>query len=498
MDTQVVVVGAGPVGLMLAGELRLGGAEVVVVERRAAPTTESRASTLHARTMEILDSRGLLSAFGELPHEPRGHFGGIPLDLRLPSRYPGQWKVPQTRTEQVLGEWATGLGARLRRDCEVRELTGDTGGGSDRGTGGGTGGVTVTAATPTGAVRLRADYLVACDGQDSTVRGLVGARSRGTDATRELLRADVAGLDIPNRRFERRELGLAIAARNSAGITRVMVHEYGRDARARTSDPGFPEIIDAWKRVTGEDISGGEPLWVGAFGDADRRLERYRHGRVLFAGDAAHQQMPIGGQALNLGLQDAVNLGWKLAATARGWAPDDLLDTYHTERHTVAERVLANISAQAQLLLGDPGVEPLRALLGELITDEPTRVRLAGMISGLDVRYPVAGGEHPVLGARLPETDVPVPGGSTTTTELLRTGRGLFLDCAGGELAAPWADRVTAVTANQIGGGPPQPAGSVLVRPDGHVAWLGRAREDALAALHRWFGRPTTARGESP
>lgn len=481
MDTQVIVVGAGPVGLMLAGELRLGGANVIVVERRATPTAESRASTLHARTMEIFDSRGLLSKFGELPCEPRGHFGGLPLDLSMPSRYPGQWKVPQTRTEAVLREWATGLGAELRRGHEV--LTVDDKG--DR--------VSITAATPRGLVRMRASYVVACDGQDSRMRELTRAEFPGQPAHRELLRADVAGIDIPNRRFERREHGLAIAARNNSGTTRVMVYEYGRDARARTSAPEFAEIVDAWKRVTGEDISGGDPLWIGSFGDANRQVTRYRDGNVLFAGDAAHQQMPIGGQALNLGLQDAANLGWKLAATVRGWAPEGLLDTYHTERHAVGERVLANIKAQALLLLGSPEVEPLRTLIGEMAADENNRARLAGMISGLDIRYPVGAGEHPMLGARLPDTEVPVPGGSTTTTELLRTGRGLFLDCAGGEIARPWADRVTTVTARRIAGGPPQPAGSVLVRPDGHIAWIGSAPDDAVAALERWFGQPTSA-----
>jgi oxygenase len=481
IDTQVIVVGAGPVGLMLAGELRLGGAEVVVVERREAPTTESRASTLHARTMELLDSRGLLEAFGELPNEPRGHFGGIPLDLTLPSSHPGQWKVPQTRTEQLLGEWAIGSGARVLRGRDVREVT--AGGDED--------GVSILVDTPSGQVRMRARYLVACDGQDSTVRELTGAHFPGRSATRELLRADVADIEIPNRKFERLEHGLAIAARNNAGITRVMVHKFGSKARTGTADPDFGEIVDAWKRVTGEDISGGEPLWVGSFGDANRQLAQYRTGRVLFAGDAAHQQMPIGGQALNLGLQDAVNLGWKLAATVRGQAPAGLLDTYHSERHAVGERVLGNIRAQAQLLLGDAEVEPLRRLIAELIGEEANRVRLAEMISGLDIRYPVSGGEHPMLGARLPDTDVPVPGGSTTTTALLRTGRGLFLDCAGGELARPWADRVTAVTARQIGSGPPHPAGAVLVRPDGYVAWIGPEPEQARIALHRWFGRPT-------
>jgi oxygenase len=235
-------------------------------------------------------------------------------------------------------------------------------------------------------------------------------------------------------------------------------------------------------------------LWVNAFGDANRQLTRYRDGRVLYAGDAAHQQMPVGGQALNLGLQDAVNLGWKLAAAAQGWAPAGLLDTYHAERHAVGRRVLANIRAQASLLLGGAEVEPVRTLLGELLTEEPVRARLAGMISGLDIRYPTDGGDHPLLGARLPDTELILPRRRTSTTVLLRSGRGLLLDPGTAEtasiagLAGPWGDRVLAVAARPEPGGQLPEPDAVLVRPDGHVAWVGSERDGAFAALRRWFG----------
>ncbi|HEU5109241.1 MAG TPA: FAD-dependent monooxygenase, partial [Micromonosporaceae bacterium] len=470
LDTQVIVVGAGPVGLMLAGELRLAGAEVIVLEQLAAPTTESRASTMHARTMEILDSRGLLPVFGALPNEPRGHFGGIPLDLTLPSEHPGQWKVPQTRTEQVLGGWAVGLGADLRRGARVVDLTDD----GDA--------VTVTFTTPSGPGTLRAAYVVGCDGERSTVRELTGIPFPGRPMRRELLRADVAGIEIRNRRFERLDRGLAIAARNPAGITRVMVHEFGSTARERSAEPEFGELTEVWQRVTGEDISHGIPVWVNSFGDANRQLSAYRHGRVLFAGDAAHVQMPIGGQALNLGLQDAVNLGWKLAAVVCGRSGADLLDTYHAERHAVGARVLANISTQALLLLGDAEIEPARDLLAELIGTEANRTRLAGTISGLDTRYPVGSGDHPLLGARL-------PAGNT----LPRNGTGLLIDRADGSFAAaaaPWAGRVTAVRTESQPGDPLDGADAALVRPDGHIAWLGTAPAELPAALRRWFGPP--------
>ncbi|MDI3423684.1 FAD-dependent oxidoreductase [Streptomyces luteolus] len=494
VDTQVIVVGAGPVGLLLAGELALRGVQVTVVEKRHGPTTESRASTLHARTMELLDSRGLLPDLGRPPREPRGHFGGIPLDLTLPGPYPGQWKVPQTKTESVLEEWALGLGADLRCGHELRAV-------ADRGEH-----IEATATDRGGnAVTLHGRYLVACDGQDSTVRALTGAGFPGTEAARELLRADVEGLDIPNRRFERMPRGLAIAARGPAGVTRVMVHEFGAGARSRSGNPDFDEIAGAWRRVTGEDISGGTPLWVNHFDDANRRLTHYRHGRVLFAGDAAHRQMPIGGQALNLGLQDAYNLGWKLAAELDGTAPEGLLDSYDTERAAVGAAVLGNIRAQALLLLGGPAVEPLRTVLAELIAYEDVRGHLAGMISGLDIRYDVGGIGHPLLGARLPHTRLGVGEAIVSTAELLRSGRGLLLVLDGQppRLDAAWDDRVDTVTAKAAPGSPLAGTPALLVRPDGHVVWAGGADSGgdsdadsdadsgarALAeAAGRWFG----------
>lgn len=513
-DTDVVVVGAGPVGLMLAGELRLGGADVIVLDRLGAPTTESRASTLHARTMEILDQRGLLDEIGTPPDEPMGHFGGLPLDLRLPGPYPGQWKVPQTRTEEVLGAWAVRLGAEVRRGHRVTGLEQHP----DR--------VTVEAAGPEGGapVRITAPYVVGCDGEESTVRRLAAVAFPGNDAERELIRADIAGIDIRGRRFERLPRGLAIAARRPDGVTRVMVHEFGRTPRA--AEASFADIVDAWHNVTGEDLSAGTPLWVNAFGDVSRQAERYRHGRVLLAGDAAHAQMPIGGQALNLGLQDAVNLGWKLAAAARGRAPARLLDSYHEERHEVGRQVLSNIRAQARLLLGGPEVTGLRAAIGELLPYEAVRARLAGMVSGLDIRYGGAladagrpgGGPHGSAGWRLPpmtlnlRQPVAIPaygseseGSPVPTAALLRDARGVLLVAADEEerrelltgVAGPFGRSVDAVTVFRPAGGPGDPAevfvgvDAVLVRPDGYVAWAGTSAAGLEAALATWFVRDT-------
>ncbi|MGC5400842.1 SDR family oxidoreductase [Streptomyces sp. DT20] len=500
LDSDVIVVGAGPVGLLLAGELRLGGARVVVLERRPEPGTESRASTLHARTMEILDSRGLLDRLGTLPNDVMGHFGGIPLDLTLPTPYPGQWKIPQTRTEAALREWALSLGADLRPGHEVTGLTTHP----DR--------VGAEAAGPGGTVRISGRYLVACDGEDSTVRRLTGAAFPGEAASRELVRADVTGIDIPARRFQRLPRGLAIAARNPQGVTRVMVHEFGSSAGQRTGDPEFAEVRDIWQRVTGEDIGHGRPLWVNSFADAARQLTRYRQGRVLFAGDAAHQQMPIGGQALNLGLQDAANLGWKLALQVTGRAPDGLLDSYHTERHAVGARALGNIRAQAMLLLGGAEVEAVREVVAELVCHEPARAHLAAMISGLDIRHDVHPGAHPLLGHRLAHGQ---RGHGSRGLLLLHPGSSHRKAALQRDLA-PWTDRVDLVT-----GVPPaavpDPGTAVLVRPDGHVVWAdaeGAADTAGLgAALRRWFGepapqdlahditreaRPTPARTQSP
>ncbi|MFH7597479.1 SDR family oxidoreductase [Streptomyces racemochromogenes] len=492
-ETQVIVVGAGPVGLLLAGELRLAGTDVVVIDTLTAPTSASRASTLHARTMEILDSRGLLEPIGDVPHETAGHFGGIPLDLGLPGPYPGQWKVAQTRLEEVLGEWAADLGADIRRGHELTGLTvtGD--------------GVLATVRTEAGELSLRAAYAVGCDGENSAVRRLGGFGFPGTDAERELLRADVAGIDVPDRRFERKDGGLVVASRRPDGVTRVMVHEFG--ARPRPGQPSFEDVADAWKRITGEDIGGGTPLWVNSFGDASRQAAEYRRGPLLLAGDAAHQQMPIGGQALNLGLQDAFNLGWKLGARVAGHGTDALLDTYHEERHAVGQAVQSNVRTQALLLLGGPEVDAVREVFAELGAGENVRTHLAGLVSGLSVRHDVGEDGRGLPGLRVPAWEVTTSEGSATTLGLLRSGRGLLLLPPGeearraglAEAAAAWGDRVRTVSAVSVGAGASgtdAPEGAVLVRPDGYVVWADGPGAGALdEALTRWFGpeRPVAA-----
>ncbi|QFZ21426.1 FAD-dependent monooxygenase [Saccharothrix syringae] len=373
--TRVLVVGAGPVGLLLAGELARCGVGAVVVDRLASPMTESRASQLNSRTAELFAERGLTDLLEAARPEPSGHFGGLRLSVSdVDSPWAGYRKVPQHRTEAALAGWAVGLGARLLRGHELCELSDE----GDR--------VVCGLGAADGPVRVVADYVVGCDGADSTVRRLAGFGHEGAAATRELLRADVAGIDVPDRRFERFPRGLAIAA-TANGVTRVMVHAFGRAPRERSGPPSFDEVVANWAEVTGEDISAGRPLWVDAFDNRHGHVTGYRRGRVLLAGDAAHWHMPIGGQALNLGLQDAVNLGWKLAAEVRGWAPPGLLDSYSEERHAEGGRVLANVLTQEQLLLGGPEAEALRTTFRELMGLDDVRRHLAGVLSGLDVAY---------------------------------------------------------------------------------------------------------------
>ncbi|MEV6244828.1 SDR family oxidoreductase [Streptomyces sp. NPDC051742] len=398
-DTDVLVVGAGPAGLMLAGELRLGGARVTVLERLTAATDESRASVLHARTMELLDARGLLGRLGPPPNVGPGHFGGLRLDLAEAgdSPYAGLWKAPQTLVEKVLGEWAAGLGATVLRGHTVTGLDD------------GPDGVRVEARGPDGATRVfRAAYAVGCDGMRSTVRDLAGFAFPGEDAGRELIRVDLTGVDIADRRFERHPQGVANARRGPDGVTRLMLHAHGSDPGARVRPPDFAEVCALWARITGEDLSGGRALWIDAFDDACRQVTRYREGRVLLAGDAAHVQLPVGGQALNLALQEAVALGGRLAAVATGSAggslaeAHDVLDAYDAECRPAAARVLGNIRAQALLLFGPSGLDPMRRLVGELLELPAARRHLAAMISGLDRPLQAAPGTGTGTGAAAP------------------------------------------------------------------------------------------------
>jgi bifunctional hydroxylase/dehydrase len=527
MDADVVIVGAGPTGLLLAGELRLGGARVIVTERLAEPTGQSRGLGFTARAMEVLDQRGLLPRFGQVETSPLGHFGGVRFDYTvLPGAHFGARGIPQSTTEAVLEEWAGELGADIRRGWEFTELVAN---GDD--------GVEIVVRAPDGEHRLRAAYLVGCDGGHSTVRGAAGFDFPGTPATRLMYLADVVGQDLrPRPLGERLPNGMVMAAPLRPGVDRIIVCEHGalsgppasgltsteapasnepgvsarrredaglRPANAERSEAmsppvegqqSFAEVAAAWQRITGEDISGADTEWVSSFTDATRQVTEYRRGRVLLAGDAAHIHLPAGGQGMSTGILDAVNLGWKLAGVVAGWAPAGLLDTYHSERHPAGARLLMNTRAQGMVFLGGPEAQPLRELFAELIEHGAVKRHLAGLVSGLDIRYE-AGDDHPLLSLRVPPVPLRGAAGETNTTELLHPAQGVLLDIADDAavrgVAAGWKDRVVIATVAPVDTGEPlAEETAVLVRPDGHVAWVGSDPQELSGALHRWFGAP--------
>ncbi|MBD0707906.1 MULTISPECIES: FAD-dependent monooxygenase [unclassified Streptomyces] len=492
IDADVIVIGAGPTGLMLAGELRLGGVGVVVAEALERPTGQSRGLGFTARALESFDQRGLVPRFGGLETSPMGHFGGVVFDYTvLEDAHFGARGIPQSTTEAVLEEWAGELGADIRRGLEFHALEQDDDG------------VVAILTDPDGVRhRLRGRYLVGADGGRSAVREAGGFDFPGISATRGMYLADVVGCAVEPRPLgERLPGGMVMAAPLAEGVDRVIVCEDGTPPADRSENPEFAEVAAAWQRLTGEDISGGGAAWVSSFTDATRQATAYRRGRVLLAGDAAHVHLPAGGQGLSTGVQDAVNLGWKLAATIRGHAPEGLLDTYHEERHAVGGRLLSNTRAQGTVFLGGPESQPFRDLFAELIEYDEVKRHLAGSVSHLDVRYgPGAGAagpwltEHRLTGRRLPPRELETPAGPVRTPELLHSAQGLLLDLTGDAVlratADRWKDRVDTVTgipreANAFGG-----AAALLVRPDGYVAWAGADTPGLTTALRRWFGAP--------
>jgi 2-polyprenyl-6-methoxyphenol hydroxylase-like FAD-dependent oxidoreductase len=502
MGTSVIVVGAGPVGLMLAGELRLGGVDVVVYEQRTAPAGESRGIGCTSRAGEVFDQRGLLTRLAPIEPGQQTHFGGVQLDTTmLEDTHHGFRGAPQYRIESVLEEWALGLGASIRRGHTVVDLRQDADG------------VAVVVTGPGGQAEDTAEYLVGCDGARSTVRQLAGIDFPGSSATRGMYLADVVGCDVRPRYIGERVPGaMVMSARLEDGADRVTIHEdVAPPPEGHTMT--FAEFADTWERLTGESIHSGQARWISSFTDAARHAAEYRRGRVFLAGDAAHIHLPAGAQGLSVGVQDAVNLGWKLAATIRGWAPEGLLDTYHTERHPVGGKVVRNTRAQAILYLNGDEVEPLRAVMRELVTIPDAARHLAGSVSGLDVRYEVGASGHPLLGVRMPNHEMRLPDGSRRRVmDLLRRARGVLVSTDGSagaaevrQLAAGWADRVDFVAASWTPDGAASrqlpPPDSVLIRPDGYVAWVSPDGGDLRQALERWFGaaRPVAgAAGSAP
>ncbi|SMF68836.1 rifampin monooxygenase [Streptomyces sp. Amel2xC10] len=469
---DVIVVGAGPTGLMLAAELRLHGVRVLVLERDPEPTPVVRALGLHVRSIEVMDQRGLLERF--LAHGTQHRVGGFFAGLgtrwpdRLDTAHSYVLGIPQTVTDRLLAEHATDLGAEIRRGHELVGLSQDDDG--------------VTADLADGT-RLRARHLVGCDGGRSTVRKLLGVGFPGEPARVETLLGEmrvtteqdelaavVARVRETEKRFGLGPLG--------DGAYRVVVPADGV-AEDRTVPPTLDDFKRQLRAYAGTDFGVHAPRWLSRFGDATRQAERYRVGRVLLAGDAAHIHPPTGGQGLNLGVQDAFNLGWKLAAEVAGWAPPELLDSYHAERHPVATAVLDNTRAQMELMSTAPGPQAVRRLLSELIDFEDVNRHLIEKITAIGVRYDFGDG-HELLGRRM--RDVTLKRGRLY--ELTRTGRGLLLDQTGRLSVAGWADRVDHV----VDVSEELDAPAVLLRPDGHVAWVGDDQRDLVGRLPKWFG----------
>jgi 2-polyprenyl-6-methoxyphenol hydroxylase-like FAD-dependent oxidoreductase len=483
-EHAVVIAGGGPTGLMLAGELALAGVDVVIVERRASQDVDgSRAGGLHSRTIEVLDQRGIAERFLSAGQEhPAVGFGGAVLDISdFPTRHNYVLALWQSQFEPILAGWVGELGVPVLRSREVVGFTQDDAG------------VDVEVS---GAASLRAEYLVGCDGGRSLVRKAAGIDFAGLDPSTSWMIAEVE-MDEEPQLGVRREGG-GIGRAGDGGRFRVVLTEQHRE---HAGDPGMGELREALVAVYGTDYGLRRAGWISRFTDMSRQAVSYRRGRVLLAGDAAHVHPPQGGQGLNTGVQDAVNLGWKLAQVVNKTSPESLLDTYHAERHPVGARVLHNTMAQVALSTPDDRHQALRDTMAELLgMDEPRR-HIAAMLSGLDIHYDLGEG-HPLLGRRMPDLDLHTADGPTRVFALLHDARPVLLNLGepGGFDVSPWADRVRLVDARHDGvwelpvlgevAAPP----AVAIRPDGHVAWAGALTDPELPqALATWFGAATPA-----
>jgi 2-polyprenyl-6-methoxyphenol hydroxylase-like FAD-dependent oxidoreductase len=508
MDADVVIAGAGPNGMLLACELALAGVRPVVLERLPERSDMPKANGLIGQVAKFLDQRGLYQRFTSAEVVPQPAplfmFAALPLKLSILDDNPMYGiMIPQRRLEALLEERTAELGVPIHRGHELVSFTQDEDG------------VRIRVATASGEYEITAAYLVGCDGGRSQVRKHAGIRFPGKTSTNvvsrtghvslpeELLHHDTAELEIPGlgripAGHNRTERGVFVCAVLEPGRPLVGTVEWGGAEPGEDEPMTIDELRASASQVLGAQVPLGPPtstppnLLRRLTGQNTRLAEQYRSGRVFLAGDAAHTHSAVGGPGLNLGMQDVANLGWKLAATVRGWAPEGLLDSYATERRPVAERVVMHTMAQTALLSPGAEVTALRQLFGELLAKQDNVQHIADLMSGSDIRYP-ADAAHPLAGRFAPDVEVATEGGTRRLAELMREARPVLLDLGDGEhaeAARGWRDRITVHT----GQSSEPPAGALLIRPDGHVAWAcqpGDSDHDGLrAALHTWFGIP--------
>jgi 3-(3-hydroxy-phenyl)propionate hydroxylase len=497
-EHAVVIAGGGPTGLMLAGELALAGVDVAIVERRASQALPgSRAGGLHSRTIEILDQRGIADRFlAEGQVAQVAGFASVRLDISdFPTRHPYGLGLWQNHIERILADWVGELAVTIYRGREVTGFAQDETG--------------VDVELSDGQ-SLRAENLVGCDGGRSLIRKAAGIEFPGWDATTSALIAEVEMAEEPELGIRRTAAGMHALGKveyeirdgevvyKAGGTVGVMMTEEHVGA---TTEPTLRDLSEALIAVYGTDYGIHSPTWISRFTDMTRQAEAYRKGRVLLAGDAAHVHSPVGGQGLNTGVQDAVNLGWKLAQVVHRTSQESLLDTYHAERHPVAARVLRNTMAQVALRRPDDRIKALGDTISELLSMDEPRRRFAAMMSGLDIHYDLGEG-HPLLGRRMPDLDLVTANGPLRVFTLLHDARPVLLNLGepGGFDVTPWADRVQLIDGTYVGtwelpalGAVTAPR-AVLIRPDGYVAWVGDLTQLGLAdALTTWFGPPTAA-----
>jgi 2-polyprenyl-6-methoxyphenol hydroxylase-like FAD-dependent oxidoreductase len=496
-EHAVVIAGGGPTGLMLAGELALAGVDVAIVERRASQALPgSRAGGLHARTIEVLDQRGIADRFlSEGQVAQVAGFASVRLDISdFPTRHNYGLGLWQNHIERILAGWVGELAVPIHYGIEVTGFAQDDTG--------------VDVQLSHGQ-SLRAQYLVGCDGGRSLIRKAAGIEFPGWDPTTSALLAQVEMTEEP-------ELGIRRTAAGMHALGKVdyeirdgeVVYERGgtvgvmlTEPQVGTSEPTLRDVSEGLIAVYGTDYGIHSPTWITRFTDMTRQAAAYRDRRILLAGDAAHVHSPVGGQGLNTGVQDAVNLGWKLAQVVEKTSPESLLDTYHAERHPVAARVLRNTMAQVALMRADDRIEVLRDTVSELLSMDEPRKRFAAMMSGLDIHYDLGEG-HPLLGRRMPDLDLVTADGPLRVFTLLHDARPVLLNLGepGGFDIAPWADRVQLIDAEYVGmwelpalGAVTAPT-AVLIRPDGYVAWVGDLTQRGLPdALTTWFGPAAAA-----